>query len=237
MKNVVEKQLSWFAILLAAFYSLLASCRGEECGHEHLARCARPLGKITDNNDLGFVTTKKQLQVLCPDLQSGMGCIKLYTLRCMKESQRQNFFSLYKGVNMAIIELCQEGAYQDAFLKHAPCMQKVQSDYELCSKKYQNTVRELENQNLTRSSEPVKSVCCAFQEFLDCSHHTVRRKCGEETAEFTKNFLDMMSNSLIKTHCAPYKRADCIYSGAASTGGMSVILITLLSLLLSYLFT
>ncbi|KAK0077954.1 hypothetical protein PV325_003247 [Microctonus aethiopoides] len=189
--------------------AVLASTRGEKCGHEELARCAIPLGKITNNNELGFVTTKTELQELCPDLQSGMGCIRSYTLRCMQKSQRENFNALYKGVNMAIMELCQDGPYQDAFLKHAPCMQKVQADYEVCSKKYQESIHELEKKNLTKSSMPVKLVCCAFQEFLTCSHNTVQNKCGEETAEFTKNFLERMSNALIKKHCAPYTEQEC----------------------------
>lgn len=46
-----------------------------------------------------------------------------------------------------------------AFLKHAPCMQKVQADYEVCSKKYQESIHELEKKNLTKSSMPVKLVC------------------------------------------------------------------------------
>lgn len=42
-----------------------------------------------------------------------MGCIKSYTIHCMKEEQRQRFNALYAGTNMAIMELCQDGPYQD----------------------------------------------------------------------------------------------------------------------------
>jgi len=41
-------------------------------------------------------------------------------------------------------------------------------------------------------------VCSAFTEYLECSHHTVRRQCGDDTARFTKDFLDRMSTSLLK---------------------------------------
>lgn len=54
----------------------------------------------------------------CRDLQSGMGCIRSYTLRCMQKNQRENFNALYKGVNMAIMELCQDGPYQDGKYKY-----------------------------------------------------------------------------------------------------------------------
>lgn len=59
----------------------------------------------------------------------------------------------------------------------------------------ENFVRSLYNNRAFRCF-----VLCfsAFQEYLDCSHHTVLKKCGEETAAFTKDFLGRMSNSLLK---------------------------------------
>lgn len=48
-------------------------------------------------------------------------------------------------------------------------------------------------------------LCSAFKEYLECSHHSVRRQCGDDTARFTKDFLDRMSSSLLKVsvtlHC------------------------------------
>lgn len=41
-------------------------------------------------------------------------------------------------------------------------------------------------------------VCSAFTEYLECSHRTVRSQCGDDTARFTKDFLDRMSSSLLK---------------------------------------
>ncbi|XP_043290032.1 uncharacterized protein [Venturia canescens] len=239
MKNVVEKQLSWFALIMTAFYSLLASCRAEDCGHEHLARCAGPLGKITNNNELGFVTTKEELEALCPQLEDGMTCIKKYTLTCMEGEQRENFNSLYNGVNMAIMELCQDSPYQDEFLKHAPCMQKVQAEYEICSKRYVQAAFAIERRNQTsvKANEPLKGICCAFQEYLDCSHNTVLRKCGKETAEFTKDFLDKMSNSLMKMHCEPYTHGECDLGSGSESVRVQTVLIPLALVYLARYFT
>lgn len=49
--------------------------------------------------------------------------------------------------------------------------------------------------------ESMKSVCCAFREYLACSEHTVRRTCGNDAAYFTRNFLGKISSSLIRMHC------------------------------------
>ncbi|XP_018342744.1 PREDICTED: uncharacterized protein LOC108748862 [Trachymyrmex septentrionalis] len=231
MKTLVENQLSWLALFMTALYSLLASCRGEECGHEELVRCARPLERIS-NSDLSFVTKKEDINKLCPDLEAGMKCIKKYTLTCMQQKQREHFNSLYTGTNMAIMELCQDGPYQDEFLKHAPCMQKSKAEYELlCYKSYQKTTQEIMT-NGSLGQQNLKSLCCAFQEYLECSHHTVRRQCGDDTARFTKEFLDRMSSSLLKAHCAPY--TECTVNSGISTLNLSAIMPMTLILLMRY---
>ncbi|KAG5343843.1 RT21 protein, partial [Acromyrmex heyeri] len=212
-------------------FPVLASCRGEECGHEELVRCARPLERIS-NSDLSFVTKKEDINKLCPDLEAGMKCIKKYTLNCMQQKQREHFNSLYTGTNMAIMELCQDGPYQDEFLKHAPCMQKSKAEYELlCYKSYQKTTQEIMT-NGSLGQQNLKSLCCAFQEYLECSHHTVRRQCGDDTARFTKEFLDRMSSSLLKAHCAPY--TECTVNSGISTLNLSAIMPMTLILLMRY---
>jgi hypothetical protein len=48
------------------------------------------------------------------------------------------------------------------FLKHAPCMQKVKAEYEMCYKTYQKTTQEMERAtNRTAGSQDgsIKSIC------------------------------------------------------------------------------
>ncbi|XP_046427892.1 uncharacterized protein LOC124305835 [Neodiprion virginianus] len=226
MKNFVETQLSWLALLLTAFYSLLASCRGESCGPEELARCARPLQTLSsDWSEL--VTTKEQLQRVCIELSSAVSCIKRYTAQCMNEPQRQHFNELYVDVNTAIMELCQEGPYQDNFLKHMPCMQQVKPQFDSCSHKYTAQMQEM---RVIKPNDPMKEICCSFQNYLDCSYRTVLVKCGEETATFTKEFFDRTSSSLIKKHCEKFPIKKCLSSSGAvaKTEGLflSIVLLT-----------
>ena len=50
-------------------------------------------------------------------------------------------------------------------------------------------------------------VCCSgFKEFLECSHHTIRRQCGDDTAQFAKEFLDRMSSSLLRVNICYFCR-------------------------------
>ncbi|XP_046744562.1 uncharacterized protein LOC124410331 [Diprion similis] len=231
MKNFVETQLSWLALFFTAFYSLLASCRGESCGPDELARCARPLQSLSSDWS-EFVATKEQLDVVCIELSSAMSCIKRYTAQCMTETRRQHFNELYVDMNTAIIELCQEGPYQDSFLKHMPCMQQVKPQFDVCSHRY---THEMQKMAVEKSDKPMMDICCSFQKYLDCSHRTVLVKCGEDTAAFTKQFLDRTSSSLIKKHCEKFPIAQCPADAKAGAGAsaknggliLSIILLTI----------
>ena len=88
------------------------------------------------------------------------------------------------------------------YLRHAPCMRRVQAGYERCADDYQIRIKSL-NQNQADVTEEdgeenVQLLCCSFQEYLHCSERVVNSTCGHETARFTKSFLDRMSGPLIQ---------------------------------------
>ena len=96
------------------------------------------------------------------------------------------------------------------FLRHAPCLRLVKAEYETCARNYQTTMEELnrsmgdemaENLNVTMYEafqvERIRIVCCSFKTYVSCSERTVRGACGEETARFTRQFLDKMASSLM----------------------------------------
>ncbi|XP_055530700.1 uncharacterized protein LOC129721782 [Wyeomyia smithii] len=223
----------------------------EDCGQEELVQCTKPLQVLSATSELSFVTKKEELDKLCPDLHSGLHCIRSYTRRCMNIHQRDHFNKLYHGTNEVIRELCEEGPYQEDFLRHAPCMRHVKKDYEVCAVSYQSTMAKIgqtvatgtttksptgsasgqptpdaamslsmndmqqqqqqhsRQRNYTKSTEDaeeerLKTVCCAFQKYMQCSEFTVRHACGDETALFTRKFLDKMSNTLMRMHCVDY---------------------------------
>lgn len=103
------------------------------------------------------------------------------------------------------------------FLRHAPCLRLVKTEYEQCAKVYQGTMEELnknedmvvENLNTTMfaafQAERIRVVCCAFKTYVRCSEDTVHRSCGPEPAQFTKKFLDKMARSLMSV------RKGCSY--------------------------
>ncbi|XP_076288675.1 uncharacterized protein LOC143213065 [Lasioglossum baleicum] len=234
MRNLVEKQLSWLALLVTAFYSLLGSCRSadtsQECGHERLMNCARPLERI-NSDDLSLTIMKDGQNQLCSEFESSIKCIQTFTIDCLEENQREHFNNLYAGTNKAVMELCQDGPFLDELVKHADCMHKMEPQHELCQKRYQRIIEEVAKQKHNVTDQSMKRVCCGFKEYLDCSHHTARRHCGDDTAQFTKEFLDRVSGSLLGTYCKPFTEKVCgIGSGASISRILTAVPVALVLL-------
>ncbi|XP_055596464.1 uncharacterized protein LOC129746668 [Uranotaenia lowii] len=250
----LSKFYNRMSILITVFITVnLAKIRAENCGQEELARCAAPFQVLQSSTDLSIATKKEELDKICPDLKLGLQCIRSYTRRCMTLEQRNRFNKLYNGTHQFVRDLCRDGPYQNDFLSHAPCLQRVKPDYEVCGRKYHNTVsvitqqheqhhhqhhhqhqnrheRHYQNQvqdqyngnhhtTAGRNAEDdVRTLCCSFIEYLDCSESAAQKTCGRETAKFTRGFLDKMSSTLINMYCEDYYRSNKCPSMYSSGG-------------------
>lgn len=262
MYTVVKQLIKRLSVASALFITLIISSVArahQTCGQEELVHCAQPLQVLTESG-LAFVASKKDLEIICPDLEKGMHCVHSYTRRCMSPQQRSHFMKLFHGTKTMIKDLCNNSSYQEEYLKYAPCMRSVVNQTELCFKKYQHILASLgapqeqpEPPTTTTSTESplnstqpaevqdnrIRSVCCSFMEYTDCSVHSMRRVCGDEAAQFGKGFLDKMSSSMIKLHCRDYihghgaMKCPHISSGSSSSESsiFTMLSLTVLSVL------
>lgn len=105
-----------------------------------MSRCAKPLQFFQAKSDLNFAPKREELDKLCPEFNNGLRCIGSYTRRCMTQVQRDQFNKIYQGTNELIKDLCNEGDYQNEFLKHSPCLQTVKPRHVKCADRYQQTM-------------------------------------------------------------------------------------------------
>ncbi|RZC31774.1 uncharacterized protein BDFB_007301, partial [Asbolus verrucosus] len=216
------------------------------CGPERLVQCAKPLSVL--DSGLTFASSKPDLDRMCPDLRDAIKCIHSYTRHCMTLEERSHFKKLFNGTALMVHDLCKNETYQEEYLKYAPCMKKVEKENEVCLKRYVNTMKEIQSRTKEETTvepdlityqkrkreaadEGIKSVCCSFQEYAECSTHTMRRACGEDAAQFSREFLDKMSSSLIRMHCREYGRRECGLMSAADDLKNSSLFLLILSLL------
>jgi len=200
--------LKKFTELLTLFViGVINRVSGDTCSAGAMSRCTDPLRVVTDNKDLGFATSQVELEQMCPKLMDGLRCIDNFTRKCLEQEHRAYFNTLYTGTTQVIVDLCKPGPYQTEYLQHAPCMRKAQAEYESCADDYQLRIKTLNQGGVTSAEEEETNVmvlCCSFQRYLHCSEKVVNSTCGQNTARFTKGFLDRMSGPLVQGHCQDY---------------------------------
>lgn len=195
-----------------------------DCNNNDITECVGLLEALT-NEDLGFAATVFELNEMCPVLLKGLLCIDNYTRRCLTHSHREYFNKLYAGTIRVIKDLCNsQGKYQQEYIRHAPCMRTVNSEYNRCSEIYHqktadlnhisDAVATLDDEEKNRN---VITLCCSFQEYLQCSERVVFDTCGNETASFTKEFLDRMAGPIVQFKCLNYAPGSQVCQRAGSS--------------------
>jgi len=198
-------------IIFSALMLGFGTVNGNKCSADAMSKCTDPLKVVTDNKDLGFATSKDELDEMCPKLMDGLRCIDDFTTKCLDEDHRAYFNTLYTGTTQVIMDLCQTGEYQTEYLKHARCMRQAQTEYESCVDVYQLRIKTLnkgETATQVEEEDNVQVLCCSFQRYLHCSEQVVNSTCGSHTAGFTKQFLDRMSGPLVQQHCQHYEHGS-----------------------------
>ncbi|XP_045120498.1 uncharacterized protein LOC123509931 isoform X2 [Portunus trituberculatus] len=183
--------------------------RHQDCNNNDIAECVELLEVLT-NKDLGFAATVDELNKMCPVLLNGLQCIDNYTRRCLTQKHRDYFNKLYAGTIRVIKDLCNtRGRYQEEYIRHAPCMRQVNPKYNVCSVTYHRktvALNDMQDASVTLSEDEknrnVIILCCSFQEYLQCSERVVFETCGNETALFTKEFLDRMAGPIVQGECS-----------------------------------
>uniref|UniRef100_A0A0A1WQY9 Uncharacterized protein C9orf117 n=1 Tax=Zeugodacus cucurbitae TaxID=28588 RepID=A0A0A1WQY9_ZEUCU len=222
-----------FAIAVYAIVAILASdlvagVRGEECGQEEFTKCAEPLDMLHLTSELSIGAAKKdELLKLCNELKKGVRCIQSYTRRCMPLQQRNQFNKLYHGTNQFIRDLCNEGEFQDEYLKHAHCSEIAKKEFEGCANRYKETMvflkpnKNQENHENITLNENIKTICCSINELVDCSEDAARKICGHDAAKFTRELVDKYANSLTKIYCEDFTRHPEMCHDGLSDDGVS----------------
>ncbi|KAL1497390.1 hypothetical protein ABEB36_008368 [Hypothenemus hampei] len=226
--NDIKRNLAIFSALFLTVITTKVRAGNVQCTADELMRCSKPLTVL--DSGLTLVSSKADLENICPQLREAINCIHRYTRFCMGFEDRKHFKKLFHGTGEMVNNLCKNGTYQEEFLKHAPCMQLIEKENEVCFKQYTQKMSEIQEKSpmgdivmeddlLTfkttmkrkrdAADEGIKNVCCAFQEYVECSTSTTRRVCGSEAADFSKKFLDKMSSSMIQLHCQNYGHREC----------------------------
>jgi len=129
--------------------------------------------------------------------------------------------------------ICLQGDFRQSFLKHVSCLKLVTIDYNHCGYLYKETVYHMEQGS---HHQPTSSdICCAYNEFANCSRTTSRQLCDSEGAEFVNSFIRLSGDLPLQGNCSVYTAdsEQCLSGGlqraAPGQPGLAVGLLLLVA--------
>ncbi|XP_069955643.1 uncharacterized protein [Cherax quadricarinatus] len=108
-------------------------------------------------------------------------------------------------------------------------MRQVNPKYNQCSEIYHEKTAGLNHINDAKTNlsdddknKNVITLCCSFQEYLQCSERVVFETCGNETALFTKEFLDRMAGPIVQDICQAFSFSlhSCLQDSSTTSAGI-----------------
>jgi len=178
-------------------------------------KCIAPFKVIAENKTLalGFATNMTGLKHICSKLLEGLQCIEDYKKDCLSDDAAYFFNTMYGGYTRLIQDICREGAFQSAFLEHAPCISTVEQEYKQCKDTYEDKMKNPGDYQETED-EILRPICCGHVAYFTCIETVSDRACGSEAATFTKEVLDRIPSPFAKGQlCQDYQTALCPGAG------------------------
>ncbi|CAL1277858.1 unnamed protein product [Larinioides sclopetarius] len=196
-------------------FTILACCviAAPRCNDSDLRGCMEELKVLTNNQDLAFAQTERELSQTCGHLQDAMQCVNNFTSRCFDESQRELYRTLTSGAQQLLADLCTQGSgFRSKYLLHASCYRNLSSEYRKCADSYL-TQQETAKKEEMPVKDKLRKSCCLFDGYKECTRVAVLHKCSPEAADLGEQIVTKAGGPLVQTHCANFKHntPDCMF--------------------------
>ncbi|XP_062533824.1 uncharacterized protein LOC134202857 [Armigeres subalbatus] len=161
--------------------------------------------------------TVEEIDSRCRVFYRGMDCIQSYLNACVEGKDRRIIENEVFGAQKMYDHLCRDKSFQNEFFKHKGCFRHVHNDWDSCSRKFTNILKE----EMTRTTQQSFNVqymhfCCARYGYENCVFTSAKYKCKPESAVFLRKIAKLLSTDRHFLNC------DKIESEICSGGGRRI---------------
>ncbi|XP_065085887.1 uncharacterized protein LOC135707905 [Ochlerotatus camptorhynchus] len=151
----------------------------------------------------------------CHVFNRGMACVQRYLNACIEAKNRQIIENEVFGAKKMYEHLCRDIPFQKEFLKHKNCFHHVHNDWDTCSHKFVNIMKD-EMTKTTQQSLNVQYMhfCCARFGYENCVFTSAKYKCKPESAVFLRKIAKVLSMDRHFLNCDRIENEIC--SGSAT---------------------
>ncbi|XP_058811728.1 uncharacterized protein LOC131676599 [Topomyia yanbarensis] len=154
--------------------------------------------------------TVEEISSRCIVFNRGMDCVQRYLNVCVDSKERKIIENEVYGAKMLYEYLCRDKSFQREFLKHKSCFHHVHDDWDSCSSKFVNILKE-EMARTTQQSFNVQYMhfCCARFGYENCVFTSAKYKCKPDSAVFLKKIAKLLSTDRHFLNCDKIENEIC----------------------------
>lgn len=158
--------------------------------------------------------TVEEIDSRCRVFYRGMDCIQSYLNACVEAKERRIIENEVFGAQKMYDHLCRDKSFQNEFFKHKGCFRHVHNDWDSCSRRFTNILKE-EMTKTTQQSFNVQYMhfCCARYGYENCVFTSAKYKCKPDSAVFLRKIAKLLSTDRHFLNCDKIESEIC--SGAS----------------------
>ncbi|XP_058455059.1 uncharacterized protein LOC131432669 [Malaya genurostris] len=152
----------------------------------------------------------EEISSRCLVFNRGMDCVQHYLKVCVDTKERKIIENEVYGAKKLYEFLCQDKTFQREFLKHKSCFHHMHDDWDSCSSKFVNILKD-EMARTTKQSYNVQYMhfCCARFGYENCVFTSAQYKCKLESAVFLKKIAKLLSTDRHFLNCDRIESEIC----------------------------
>ncbi|XP_077524189.1 uncharacterized protein LOC144135398 [Amblyomma americanum] len=191
-------------LLVAAFAFTAAAPTDDECDIHKLDECAADLFVFTSRDSVP--ESEDDLGAFCKAQEEAEACSRAYLKKCTSSVAQGVGTVFLDDIREEIQERCDTSTdYHKDYIKHAPCLNKVGSQFNACIKA---TTSDLDVASRLPAKQRIGGACCQYSKLEVCVAQAVEPACPPETAEFAKSVLQRYAGELLGTVCVGFRSGE-----------------------------
>ncbi|XP_055639839.1 uncharacterized protein LOC129777541 [Toxorhynchites rutilus septentrionalis] len=167
--------------------------------------------------------TEEEINGRCLVFNRGMECVQRYLNACLESKERNIIENEVYGARKLYGFLCRDKSFQREFLKHKACFHHVHNDWDACSSKFVNILKD-EMMKTTQQSFNMQYMhfCCARYGYETCVFTSARYKCKLDSAIFLRKIAKLLSTDKHFLNCDRIENEICSSAGRPLPLGVTV---------------
>lgn len=147
--------------------------------------------------------TEQGLEIFCRYIKESHNCVGEFTRNCFTKDLFDSGYPLVESTVLFYDKFCTKGSpTQKEWLQHAPCMAQHFNETKPC---IEYALAGIENLAIINSKDRYATICCVFNNIMECINNVLNKNCKLDTDEMVKTIMRNIVSDVPIVACSKFE--------------------------------